>query len=63
MIQVLNYFFCFFFSQSFLMYAAAFYGNIGNYKSFGDTKFIPALSKVCTLNPDQATWVYQIGCN
>eukprot|EP01063_Lacrimia_lanifica_P006041 TRINITY_DN13631_c0_g1_i1.p1 TRINITY_DN13631_c0_g1~~TRINITY_DN13631_c0_g1_i1.p1 ORF type:complete len:775 (+),score=339.75 TRINITY_DN13631_c0_g1_i1:22-2346(+) len=24
-----------------LMFAAAFYGNMGNYKSFGDTKFIP----------------------
>jgi len=26
------------------MYAAAFYGNMGNYKSFGDTKFVPSLS-------------------
>lgn len=26
-----------------LMYAAAFYGNLGNYKSFGDTKFVPDL--------------------
>ena len=26
-----------------LMYAAAFYGNVGNYKSFGDTKFVPEL--------------------
>jgi len=26
------------------MYAASFYGNMGNYKSFGDSKFIPALS-------------------
>jgi dipeptidyl-peptidase-3 len=26
-----------------LLYAAAFYGNVGNYKSFGDTKFVPAL--------------------
>ena len=25
------------------MYAAAFYSNLGNYKSFGDTKFIPNL--------------------
>ncbi|XP_031572146.1 dipeptidyl peptidase 3-like [Actinia tenebrosa] len=31
--------------ECFLMYVASFYGNIGNYKSFGDTKFIPALSK------------------
>eukprot|EP00929_Paragymnodinium_shiwhaense_P047766 TRINITY_DN24224_c0_g1_i1.p1 TRINITY_DN24224_c0_g1~~TRINITY_DN24224_c0_g1_i1.p1 ORF type:complete len:756 (+),score=194.70 TRINITY_DN24224_c0_g1_i1:83-2350(+) len=26
-----------------LMYVAAFYGNLGNYKSFGDTKFVPAV--------------------
>jgi dipeptidyl-peptidase-3 len=26
-----------------LMYAATFYGNMGNYKSFGDSKFIPQL--------------------
>lgn len=26
-----------------LMYTAAFYGNLGNYKSFGDTKFVPDL--------------------
>ena len=29
--------------QQAMMYAASFYGNIGNYKSFGDTKFVPAL--------------------
>ena len=27
-----------------IMYSAAFYGNLGNYKSFGDTKFVPACS-------------------
>lgn len=32
--------------QNFLIYAAAFYGNLGNYKSFGDTKFVPDLRKV-----------------
>jgi dipeptidyl-peptidase-3 len=26
-----------------MCYCAAFYGNVGNYKSFGDTKFVPAL--------------------
>ena len=26
-----------------MMYAAAFYGNMGNYKSFGDTKIVPGL--------------------
>ena len=28
-----------------MMYCAAFYGNTGNYKSFGDTKFVPDVSK------------------
>lgn len=27
--------------RAFLIYAAGFYSNLGNYKSFGDTKFIP----------------------
>jgi dipeptidyl-peptidase-3 len=29
--------------QSFLMFAATFFCNMGNYKSFGDTKFIPGI--------------------
>lgn len=28
----------------FIVYAAAIYSNKGNYKSFGDIKFIPAVS-------------------
>jgi amino acid permease len=32
--------------QSLIVYVASFFANIGNYKSFGDTKFIPGLSKV-----------------
>lgn len=31
--------------NDFLLYAACFYGNHGNYLSFGDSKFIPRLSK------------------
>jgi len=27
-----------------MCYAAAFYGNVGNYKSFGDTKFVPDIA-------------------
>lgn len=32
--------------QALVTYAAAFYCNMGNYKGFGDTKFIPGLPKV-----------------
>ena len=32
--------------QALEVYAAAFYCNMGNYKGFGDTKFIPGLAKV-----------------
>jgi hypothetical protein len=32
--------------QAFVIYATAFLANMGNYKSFGDTKFIPGLCKV-----------------
>ncbi|XP_071962742.1 dipeptidyl peptidase 3-like [Antedon mediterranea] len=31
--------------EAFMTYAAAFYANLGNYKSFGDTKFVPNLPK------------------
>lgn len=31
--------------QAFILYAAAFFNNMGNYKSFGDTKFVPDLSE------------------
>uniref|UniRef100_A0A0B6YUJ3 Dipeptidyl peptidase 3 n=1 Tax=Arion vulgaris TaxID=1028688 RepID=A0A0B6YUJ3_9EUPU len=31
--------------EAFFIYAAAFYNNMGNYKSFGDTKFIPGVDK------------------
>ncbi len=32
--------------QAFLVYAAGFYTNMGNYKSFGDTKIVPGIAKV-----------------
>lgn len=31
--------------QALMIYCAAFYANMGNYKSFGDTKFIPNIPK------------------
>jgi dipeptidyl-peptidase-3 len=34
--------------QSLIVFVASFFGNMGNYKSFGDTKFIPGLAKVHT---------------
>ena len=35
-----------FIPQAFFIYAAAFYCNMGNYKSFGDTKFVPNVDAV-----------------
>ena len=32
--------------QALFIYAGGFYSNMGNYKSFGDSKFIPNLPKV-----------------
>ena len=34
------------YAQALLMYAAFFFSNMGNYKSFGDTKVVPSLDKV-----------------
>lgn len=43
-VYVLSYF------QALLMYAAFFFTNMGNYKSFGDTKVVPSLDKVPYLH-------------
>lgn len=32
--------------QAFLLYACAVFSNMGNYKSFGDTKIVPSIEKV-----------------
>ena len=37
---------CLTYLQALLMYAAFFFANMGNYKSFGDTKVVPSLGKV-----------------
>ena len=34
--------------QSFMLYSCAVFSNMGNYKSFGDTKIVPGISKVLT---------------
>ncbi|KAG8146719.1 putative Dipeptidyl peptidase 3 protein, partial [Naja naja] len=41
-----------------LVYTAAIYANMGNYKSFGDTKFVPSLPKAFLQNPEEmeALW-------
>ncbi|XP_038072847.1 dipeptidyl peptidase 3-like [Patiria miniata] len=44
--------------QAFLTYAAAFFSNLGNYKSFGDTKFIPDLPKDKLLSLLKASAAY-----
>ncbi|KAH9508219.1 bifunctional diacylglycerol diphosphate phosphatase/phosphatidate phosphatase [Bulinus truncatus] len=38
--------------EAFHMYVAAFYANMGNYQSFGDTKFIPDVHKLSMLTGD-----------
>ncbi|XP_070622351.1 dipeptidyl peptidase 3 [Erythrolamprus reginae] len=42
--------------QAFLVYTAAIYANMGNYKSFGDTKFVPSLPKE---NLKKVVWASQ----
>ena len=50
--------------QSFLEYSAQFLGNVGNYKGFGDSKFIPRLSsqtlEKLTANTPKAKQCYSL---
>ncbi|BFZ07144.1 hypothetical protein BsWGS_10183 [Bradybaena similaris] len=45
--------------EAFLIYAAAFYCNMGNYKSFGDTKFVPGVDKTKVEALIKASSAYQ----
>ena len=35
--------------QAFLLYTCAVFSNMGNYKSFGDTKIVPGISRVSEM--------------
>ena len=38
--------FCILLLQAFLLYTSSVFSNMSNYKSFGDTKIVPNISKV-----------------
>ncbi|XP_059174318.1 dipeptidyl peptidase 3-like isoform X2 [Physella acuta] len=45
--------------EAFFIYAAAFYNNMGNYKSFGDTKIVPEVDKTKLEALIKASKAYQ----
>ncbi|BHF65642.1 bifunctional diacylglycerol diphosphate phosphatase/phosphatidate phosphatase [Sparganum proliferum] len=45
--------------DAFIAYFASIYGNLGNYLSFGDTKFIPAVSREVFTNIIELTDAYK----
>jgi dipeptidyl-peptidase-3 len=45
--------------DDFVMYAATFFSNMGNYKSFGDTKFIPRIDSTAFFRVIEASVAYK----
>jgi len=48
--------------EAFMQFVACFYGNMGNYLSFGDTKFVPRCAKPTVRCFDMCGFVYVCVC-